>query len=270
MSRKEGHNLETLVERYALPGIAAVILYRAFHVRLPGVEDLFITPEEQVSDALGDLNLQETEAGRAPFVLTRSVTPYQKKLESSMSFYNDDDDYFDGYLADDYSGLGELGTYPQPRRRAAPRPAPKPRPRPAPRRQPAPQKPAVRRALQLPSGVRLPGAIQQIASPGDFSITSLNPSTYAVTGIGEPPPSAMRLVSVQRRQPGHSTRDGVFDSINTTVSSLFGKRSNSTPQDGAPQSNEPSANDGGSFGGLGTIELVVIAGVALFALKGKS
>jgi hypothetical protein len=80
MARKEGHNLETLIERYALPGILAVILYRAFHGRLPGVEDLFITPEEQVSDALGDLNLQEREAGRAPFVLTRSVLPYNKKL----------------------------------------------------------------------------------------------------------------------------------------------------------------------------------------------
>lgn len=191
-----------------------------------------------------------------------------------MSLYDADEDYFDGYLADDYSGLGELGTYPQPRRRAAPRPAPKPRPRPAPRRQPAPQKPAVRRALQLPSGVRLPGAIQQIASPGDFSITSLNPSTYAVMGVGEPPPSATRLVSVQRQQPGHSTRDGVFSSLNTMVSSLFGKRTsgaqqNYAPQGVAPQQDQPGANDGGSFGGIGTTEIVLIAAVALFALKGK-
>ncbi len=182
-----------------------------------------------------------------------------------MSLYDVDEDYFDGYLADDYSGLGELGTYPQPRRRAAPRP------RPASRRQPAPQKPAVRRALQLPAGVRLPGGIQQIGVPGDFSITSLNPSTYAVMGVGEPPPSATRLVSVQRQQPGHSTRDGVFSSLNTMVSSLFGKRTSGAqpPQGDAPQQDQPVANDGGSFGGLGTIELVVIAGVALFALKGK-
>jgi hypothetical protein len=265
MARKEGHNLATLVERYALPGIVVVILYRAFHVRLPSVEDLFITSKEQVSDALGDLNLQEKEAGRMPFVLTRSVLPYNRGLENPMSFFDADEDYFYSGLGDDYSGLGELGTYPQPRRRA------RPRPRPAPRWQPAPQKPAVRRALQLPSGVRLPGAIQQIASPGDFSITSLNPSTYAVLGIGEPPPSATRLVSVQRQQPGHSTRDGVFSSLNTMVSSLFGKRTsgaqqNYAPQGDAPQQDQPGAHDGG---GIGTTEIVLIAAVALFALRGK-
>jgi hypothetical protein len=73
MARKKEHSLETLIESFILPGIVAVILYRAFHLRLPGVEDLFITQEEQVSDALGDLNLQEKEAGRMPFVLARSI-----------------------------------------------------------------------------------------------------------------------------------------------------------------------------------------------------
>ncbi len=78
MARNGEYSLEELFSRYALPGIVAVILYRAFDARLPSVEDLFITPEEQVSDALGDLNLQEKEAGRMPFVLTRSVTPYNR------------------------------------------------------------------------------------------------------------------------------------------------------------------------------------------------
>jgi hypothetical protein len=99
---KNEHSLEELFSRYALPGIVAVFLYRAFDFRLPSVEDLFITPEEQVSDALGDLNLQEKEAGRMPFVLTRSVLPYNKRLKSSMSFFDADEDYFD-------SGLGEAG-----------------------------------------------------------------------------------------------------------------------------------------------------------------
>jgi hypothetical protein len=120
----------------------------------------------------------------------------------------------------------------------------------------------------------LPGGIQQIGVPGDLSFTVLNPSTYAVMGVKEPPPSATRLVSVQRQQPGHSTRDGVFSSLNTMVSSLFGKRTsgaqqNYAPQGDAPQQDQSGANDGGSFGGLGTIELVLIAAVALFALKGK-
>ncbi len=80
MARKKQHSFDVLFERYALPGILAVILYRAFDVRLPSVENLLLTVEERVNSALGDLNLQEREAGRAPFVLTRSVLPYNKKL----------------------------------------------------------------------------------------------------------------------------------------------------------------------------------------------
>jgi hypothetical protein len=94
MARNDPYSLEELFSRYALPGIVAVILFRAFDVRLPSVESLLLTPEENVNSALGDLNFQESEAGRAPFVLTRSVTPYQKQLAASTSLYDVDEAYF--------------------------------------------------------------------------------------------------------------------------------------------------------------------------------
>jgi hypothetical protein len=94
MARNDPYSFEELFSRYALPGIVAVVLYRAFDVRLPSVESLLLSPEENVNSALGDLNLQESEAGRMPFVLTRSVTPYQKRLKSSMSLFDADEDYF--------------------------------------------------------------------------------------------------------------------------------------------------------------------------------
>ncbi len=93
MARNDPYSLEELFSRYALPGIVAVILFRAFDVRLPSVESLLLTPEEKVNGALGDLNFQESEAGRAPFVLTRSVTPYQKRLKSSTSLFDADEDF---------------------------------------------------------------------------------------------------------------------------------------------------------------------------------
>lgn len=54
--------------------IAGTYLYRRYGWRVPGLQPE-LSHAEQVERGLAGLNVAETQAGRAPFVLTRAVAP---------------------------------------------------------------------------------------------------------------------------------------------------------------------------------------------------